>query len=754
MHIDVVRVRNFRRLKDVRIDLANDISIFVGANNSGKTSAAHLLDLFLGSSKERFTLFDFNAESWPQIEGVEAGTEGVELPEISLDLWFHVDESDLHRVIDLLPSLDWQGTRIGVRIAFVPKDSAQTLADYRKLRAQALAVVPQKDGQHIHNPFPESLRAYIEANLNREYELRYFVLDHAKFDANLNAEPGYIPQFLGGDHGRGGKDILAGLVKVDFLAAQRRLDDRHGGNRGEDLSKRLSRYYRRSLEKSQEDYTALQSLASAVTSLNEHLQRVFRSTFAQLEKLGYPGLTNPHMVIKTTLSPEAIMGSGDGAKVYYALDLPEAGQDPLTLPDQHNGLGYKNLIYMVVELLDLHQQWRDIGTERPPLHFVIIEEPEAHLHAQLQQVFISQVLELIKIDKPEADSHRSQLVVTTHSPHVLYQRGFRPIRYFRRRDVKGSHTTDVQNLSVFYDQIPDSRDFLERYLRLTHCDLFFADAAVLVEGNVERILLPQMIERAAPRLKTAYLSILEVGGAFGYLFKELVEFLGIAALIVTDIDSVHGKPELAAANNNEAAVEVVAPAEDEEDDDIEAEGALNMPGTACIVGTEGAVTSNQTLIRWLPKITTVAGLLGASEAARTQLPAKAGDAHVLVSYQSPVSVTWGETTGQHTGRTLEEAFALENLTWCQDAARKSLGLRIPKANTLTREQIAERLHKRVKSQSFKKTDFALALLTMDPAGWVVPAYIVSGLGWLERMVVPAGEAPGDKPVGQEVGQVA
>ena len=56
MHINALRIRNFRRLKDVRIDLASDLSIFVGANNSGKTSASAALQLFMAASRERFSV--------------------------------------------------------------------------------------------------------------------------------------------------------------------------------------------------------------------------------------------------------------------------------------------------------------------------------------------------------------------------------------------------------------------------------------------------------------------------------------------------------------------------------------------------------------------------------------------------------------------------------------------------------------------------------------------------------------------------
>jgi len=48
-------------------------------------------------------------------------------------------------------------------------------------------------------------------------------------------------------------------------------------------------------------------------------------------------------------------------------------------------------------------------------------------------------------------------------------------------------------------------------LKLTHCDLFFADAAVLVEGIAEKLLLPKMIEKEAKELKICYLVSIHEG---------------------------------------------------------------------------------------------------------------------------------------------------------------------------------------------------------------------------------------------------
>ena len=71
---------------------------------------------------------------------------------------------------------------------------------------------------------------------------------------------------------------------------------------------------------------------------------------------------------------------------------------------------------------------------------------------------------------------------------------------------------------------------------------------------------------------------------------------------------------------------------------------------------------------------------------------------VRVAYQCRTDVTWGGETLALAGRTLEEAFALENLGWCQDKNRKPLQLRIAKADEKNLDTLAERIHKRVQAK--------------------------------------------------------
>ncbi len=621
------------------------------------------------------------------------------------------------------------------------------LKSQQPLAAQALAtkVAAAKDagvavGADVNDykPWPESLTKYLTKALSTEYTFRYYVLDEREFEDYREKRPDYTPLPISGDKERGGSMVLKSLLKVDFLRAQRHLDDpdEGGSSRSENLSRKLSRFYQRHLEKRGDDHQALQALDASEKGLNFHLQEVFKETLERLKKLGYPGINNPEIVIRAALEPSTVLGQD--TKVHYVVP----GQVPAHLPDSYNGLGFKNLVYMVVELLDLHEQWNRDEAERAPLHLVFIEEPEAHLHAQIQQVFIRNVLKLLEEDKEHDSFFHTQLVVTTHSPHILYERGFSPIRYFRRVSAELEHRTDVRNLSRFKagENEKEAREFLQRYLKLTHCDLFFSDAALLVEGNVERLLMPAMIEMAAPRLRSSALTILEVGGAFAHRFQELIEFVGLTTLVVTDLDSVEVKKEAAEGEEPDVG--------DEQDEDelrsfeVDEDGEVNggekakskKRGSTCHAHTQAAVTANQTLISWIPKKHSVAELWEVTAEQKVLALADSTDAHVRVAYQTLIPVTVGGSTLELCGRTLEEAFGLENAEWCQVAANRSIGLKLRKV-AKTPEELAQGLHKRVVSRSFDKTRFALEVLASGPLNkWKVPSYIAEGLVWLEERV--------------------
>lgn len=729
MKTECFRIQNFRRLKNALIDLEDEISIFVGSNNSGKTSAAHVLDIFINGKKDMLSIYDFTSICWREINDLgddpaKSIQDGLSLPAITLDLWFTVQENDLHRVLDLLPEMDWKGKVVGARIAFKAKDSQETLRLYSEARNKGTAQ-ESEDFQKSYRPWPKNLIDYLGRNLKEEFEFSYYALDRSMFDEDYIEKAEYTPLMFKPEQG---KTLIKSLLRVDTLEAQRFLSDQNSNGRAEDLSKCLSRFYKRNLEKREDDHQALSALYDSELQFNAHLKSVFGLTLDKLQKLGYPGVLNPTMVIRSALNPTLIMNQN--TKVHYSLDGADGN---LTLPDNYSGLGFKNLIYMMVELLDVQARWLEEEENRSLLQLIIIEEPEAHLHTQLQQVFIRKILDILKLEGENAQYYSTQIAITTHSPHILFERGFKSIRYFRREGVAGvGQYSSALNVSAFYRSQEENVDFLERYMKMTHCDLFFADGVILVEGTVERVLLPLMIDKVGKSLQSSCLSIMEVGGAYAYRFRELIEFIGIPALVITDLDSVLQRKDEDGHDDEEAELEIHLQEEPAAEGRPEKVTKYKI-GKACMPHIADAITSNMTLTKWLPQKVLVKDLLATKPEDLTQNPSENTQSTIRICYQQEVKVTWNGQEGNYAGRTLEEAFFLENLPWCKDKTKEHLQLFL-RGNHTSLEALVDAIHKRVKSKTFNKTTFALGVLQEDQANWKVPTYIKNGLGWLEKML--------------------
>ncbi|MCM2314209.1 MAG: AAA family ATPase [Thermoanaerobaculia bacterium] len=329
---------------------------------------------------------------------------------------------------------------------------------------------------------------------------------------------------------------------------------------------------------------------------------------------------------------------------------------------------------MVLQITAFREEIR-ASDVRPRVHLIVIEEPEVHLHPQVQSVFTKRITEFIRGDGGSVDA---QVMLTTHSPHVVADSGFAPVRYFRRR----GNTIRVRDLLTFKAEREKANDsesvrFLTQYLTQTRCDILFADKAILIEGQVERLLLPIMMGKCATgpavTLLSEYVSVIEIGGAHAHLFRGLLEFLEVPTLIVTDLDSVGSDKK------------------------------------RCRVA-EGESTSNQTLKTWLPGKADLAVLHAATAVEKTE-------GRIQVAYQVP------ERDGLACGRTFEEAFVYCNADWLL-ANRKALSATVVRFDHAS----ATALREQAFDLTLDKVDFALDLMTVD--GWTTPKYIADGLRWL------------------------
>jgi len=394
----------------------------------------------------------------------------------------------------------------------------------------------------------------------------------------------------------------------------------------------------------------------------------------------------------------------------------------LCLPESYNGLGYQNLISMVFRLIGFRDAWMQVGKAAavasaagaeeispPPLHLVLVEEPEAHLHAQVQQVFIRKAYELLRDHGSLGKNTKlsTQLVVSTHSSHVAHECDFSCIRYFRRRPSSSKDevpTATVVNLSEVFGDVSDTQRFVTRYLKVTHCDLFFADAAILIEGPAERILVPHFISRDQELrgLSQCYITLLEIGGSHAHRLRTLIEQLGLITLVVTDLDAMNPIDDTA-----------VTPAR----------GQMQ-------------VSRNATLNSWIPRKNSLDDLLDLS--AEQKVEKYDEFFSVRVAYQFPVQVPLkgGSSPVEIVPNTFEDALVYDNLQVFRSLEGTSSIKRFKE--TVNKDSTAAELAKEMFTilKTAKKAEFALDLLDLKQEPWpiVCPAYIREGLLWLQERI--------------------
>lgn len=685
MKVSRVAIRNFRRLENVQIDIEEKESIFVGPNNSGKTSATAVFRCFLGGRD--FKIYDFSVARIADLDTFGLTGDETLLPKISLDLWFTIDPESIGfgRVFTLLPNLS-DFTSVGIRLSY-------EVSEVRKLYENYNAAYPPKEDGTRSNSLSQYLS--IDGNRGRHFTVCYYSLDE-KIQEGAPSE--ILSSYLDPDEG---KRLLKQLIRVEFVDAQRNIND-DNSSRSNRLSSAFATFYQKNLEQVDHAADAHSVIDANNKQLTDHYAKQFAPLINLIKRLGVPSINDRELQIISSLSPETAL-RGNTELLYID---PSRKHE---LPELYNGLGFKNLIYMAIQARHFHSQWVMTTENRPLCLMIFIEEPEVHLHAQVQQTFISNIWQVINQSAEVAGEPNlvPQLVITTHSSHIMEAVDFEKVRYFQRCHCEGEteaagirNASMVRSLRAFQPNVEtidgkvippsESLAFLKRYLRLTHCDLFFADAGILVEGAVEKLLMPTMIERAAERLRTVYLTVLEVGGAYAHRFEGLLSFLHIPYLVITDIDSVSptGYPK------------------------------------ACRADVAGAKTSNASLKK-LCGLTTIDQLIALTCAQKQH-----NDKDRCIAFQTDVLVEENDASEMLRPRTLEEAIVYENFGLLRSGAL-SIGITVRASLSDAYQDVYDM----VRSDNFKKTDFAMDILACAEQ-WIVPGYIAEGLKWLESRLLP------------------
>lgn len=188
------------------------------------------------------------------------------------------------------------------------------------------------------------------------------------------------------------------------------------------------------------------------------------------------------------------------------------------------GLGYNNALFMATELLLLEQ-------EKDAFPLLLIEEPEGHLHPQLQMKF----LKTIRDRYAAKDTPQIQTILTTHSPNLASKAPLENIIL-----MHGAKAYPMRKGETELE--PEDYVFLEKFLDVTKSNLFFAKGVLIVEGDAENILLPTIAKLLGHPLEDYGVSIVNVGSTayakFANIFlrQQQDEEIDIPVACLRDLD--------------------------------------------------------------------------------------------------------------------------------------------------------------------------------------------------------------------------
>jgi predicted ATP-dependent endonuclease of OLD family len=737
-------VGNFRRLAQTRLDFDDCTTVLVGANNSGKTSLLIALRNFLSESPG-FRAFDISLAQWTTLRQLGEAWEALDEDPTTdtkdadawdqqrqqllacmpfVDLWFDAKDGAYHYVAPFITTLMWSGGAVGLRLRLEPVSDANDLRKlawrYREARA------PVRKLEKKGHAWPTDLLDYWlrhPADLRRIEAYRLDPakgpLPPAKASAPQPLAPGSQPMELA---------LLRQLIRVDFVPAQRGLGAEDDEARSEPagarpglFSNQLLKFARQHLNVNTSAHgqseLLVKAIADAQASLDDRIFEALQPAMQDVQILGYPGLHDPQEIhFRTRIQTADLLAHGTA--IQYRNDKTALDE---SLPEHSIGLGYQNLQSLSFMLVSFRAA-RLNPTQGTPaaVHLVMVEEPEAHLHVQVQRCFSANAHALLCPKGAEQSHLRTQLLISTHSSHLAHGNSFTRLRYVKRTPASSAGakpSTRVINLADVFGSDVQTRTFAERYFRVQHTDLLFADAAVFVEGTAERMLVPLFIARDLPALDKKYLSFLDIGGSHAHRLRPLVECLGIPTVVITDVDPV--EPQVVGNRTVKVAV--------------------------CIAGQSGLECGNDTLTAWHPKLANFQDY-GMPKAADLEWTSPDGG-KVRFAWQVPIPSASGQWPSS-----FEDALVLSNIAWFKDLDEEkdpASGKKVKHRGTLGKvvelvvdypkpAELAQQLHATM-HKGLSKGDFAGTLFERFNDGKLAcPSYIAEALDWLAEQVHATG----------------
>ncbi|HMG84037.1 MAG TPA: AAA family ATPase [Ferruginibacter sp.] len=510
MYISKLSVRNFRNFKNVTIAFQKGVNTIIGENGSGKSNILYALRLLIDESLPRGVRFY---------------------------------ESDFNRLLLNLSSQGWKGHWIIIQIEFSELDVSE--------EAQSIAM--HKTGEM--DEFDNTKGTYSLIYRPREIKRREIYEYSLEEDKTIEGLQEILDSLTLNDYeftfrGRGNTDFsidenysnyIGDFEEISFPNPDDQRDDIYGTRlQGFSIPNELSCTFIKALRDVEADLRSYRdnpllnllrgkeksisvakkdSIEQKVEDLNEEI-----SELDEVKDVSNGISKSIRQAVGETYAPNIEIKSevpSEIEKLLQSLKLWVGDPDEIG----HKGriwelsLGGANLIYLSLKLLE----YEKVKAQNKIANFILIEEPEAHIHTHIQKTLFQKL-----------HSHNTQIIITTHSTHISSVSKISTVNVLSRSNKEALVFSPSNGLEDHEIRA------IERYLDAVRTNLLFAKGVLLVEGDAEQILIPDLVKKSfGISLDEIGISLINIGSTgfqnIAVLFHD--DRIKKKCGIITDLDT-------------------------------------------------------------------------------------------------------------------------------------------------------------------------------------------------------------------------
>lgn len=559
MKLESITVENYRQFEKAKLTFDKGITILAGANNSGKTSLINLFKNIFVDEKLDYSALDIPAKNirewvewaYPVFQDFFVGGKTVE--EVDGELVNNIIPED-----ESIPSHLMKTTCVKIHVSYTPEvDDIKLFADYimdldeTKHDFYFLYNYEIKRSRFVRaiiNDFDKIKRRFDEIEENRSNLTDPL---EEKTVNNIAIKERYLKQLIVGLYVQSTVSVgyycdkdyrnnckfdepkeLRQLFHFCFIKASRPLDDDESDH-SHMLSKQMIRMvklddsWNELIERLPDELLKPIQEKEIDKTVRDTSLKSLKDTIAALEETN--GGKSGELMLDMQVTEEDI------SDLLQRITTATYNVDGYYLGESSQGLGYSNMIY-------IHLQLKEYEKSIDPLkvNMFFLEEPESHMHPQMQQVFIKYLLDYFQ--------SKLQGLITTHSNEMVRVSGISHLRVIRHA---GNFKSNLYDLSSLLSELKESEkladnelaNFFDWFFEIGYSEIVFADKAIFYEGDTERLFIRKaMTLDKYKKLGQQYIAFIQVGGAYAKNYEKLIRLLGIKSLIITDAD--YGKEEI------------------------------------------------------------------------------------------------------------------------------------------------------------------------------------------------------------------